>query len=338
MSIVGEVKAAPSAKAKWMAYVLAAAGIALLTLLRHLPGLKFDSVNAVLLYLFPVLLSAVYGGKGVAVFAASGGILAFDFYDVPPRLSFTVEDLRYLISFAVYLAVALLTAGLADGLKRQVQLAKLQERHTAALYLMSRRMSDLSDLSSLSQVFREHIQEAFGLQAVIYSIGAAGSLLEITEGAQPEHAEGGDDHGANEASLLIARWVFRYGEQAGHGTGKLRDSPGWYLPLRAEEQLYGVLELSPGEREVPLTGEERSRLESLAGVAAGSMARIRRGEEAKLAQLTAESERMRTALLDSVSHELRTPLAAIIGSAGGLIESDELFSPRGSHGAAYRHP
>ena len=306
MSIIGEVRAAPCAKARCMAYVLAAAGIALLTLLRHLPGLRFDSVNAVLLYLFPVLLSAVYGGKGVAVFAASGGILAFDFYDVPPRLSFTVEDLRYLISFAVYLAVALLTAGLADGLKRQVQLAKLQERHTAALYLISRRMSDLSDLSSISQVFREHIREVFGLKAVIYSMGRDGALLEIIAGAgreamrgeelsdqetggahpagaQAVHAQASDDHGADEASLLIARWVFRHGEPVGQGTDKLRDSPGWYLPLRAGEQLYGVLELSPGKREVPLTEEERNRLESLAGVAAGSMARIRRGEEVKLA-------------------------------------------------------
>ncbi len=49
-------------------------------------------------------------------------------------------------------------------------------------------------------------------------------------------------------------------------------------------------------------------------------------EEAKIAHLTAESERLRTALLDSVSHELRTPLATIIGSATGLIEGDVLFS------------
>ncbi|MEK3786171.1 sensor histidine kinase [Paenibacillus sp. FSL K6-1230] len=44
--------------------------------------------------------------------------------------------------------------------------------------------------------------------------------------------------------------------------------------------------------------------------------------------LTAESERLRTPILNSVSHELRTPLAAIIGSATGLIENERLFSQK----------
>jgi two-component system sensor histidine kinase KdpD len=67
-------------------------------------------------------------------------------------------------------------------------------------------------------------------------------------------------------------------------------------------------------------------LDALGGLAAIAIARVKLTEEAKIAHLTAESERLRTALLDSVSHELRTPLATIIGSATGLIEGDRLFS------------
>jgi two-component system sensor histidine kinase KdpD len=67
-------------------------------------------------------------------------------------------------------------------------------------------------------------------------------------------------------------------------------------------------------------------VQALASLAAVSVARIRFEEEAKIAHLTAESERLRTALLDSISHELRTPLAAIIGAAGGMIESEHILT------------
>ena len=71
--------------------------------------------------------------------------------------------------------------------------------------------------------------------------------------------------------------------------------------------------------------EQRQLLKACGSLAAGAIARVKLAEEARLAQVTAESERIRTALLDSVSHELRTPLTAIIGSATGLMENDSLL-------------
>ncbi len=47
-------------------------------------------------------------------------------------------------------------------------------------------------------------------------------------------------------------------------------------------------------------------------------------EKAKKAEIDAETERMRSSLLSSVSHDLRTPLTTIVGSAGALLEKEEL--------------
>lgn len=47
-------------------------------------------------------------------------------------------------------------------------------------------------------------------------------------------------------------------------------------------------------------------------------------EKAKKAEVEAEGERLRSSLLSSVSHDLRTPLTTIVGSAGALLEKDEI--------------
>jgi len=47
-------------------------------------------------------------------------------------------------------------------------------------------------------------------------------------------------------------------------------------------------------------------------------------EKAKKAEVDAETERLRSSLLSSVSHDFRTPLTAIVGSAGTLLDRQEL--------------
>lgn len=47
-------------------------------------------------------------------------------------------------------------------------------------------------------------------------------------------------------------------------------------------------------------------------------------EKAKKAEVSAETERLRSALLSSVSHDFRTPLTAILGSAAALLTKEEV--------------
>jgi two-component system sensor histidine kinase KdpD len=66
----------------------------------------FDLANIVMLFLLTVLLVAVWLGRGPAVMAAFLSVALFDFFFVPPKLSFAVNDAQYLLTFAVMLAVA----------------------------------------------------------------------------------------------------------------------------------------------------------------------------------------------------------------------------------------
>lgn len=305
---------------RWKPYVGITLLIVLMTVAMRPFGLAFDSVNIALLYLLPVLLSAVFWGLRPALYAAIMGVLAFDFFFVTPILSFTIADLRYLISFGVYFAVAALTASLAVKLKQQSLYSKQREEHTAALYVLSRQMSDITDIHSLLNNVSQQVSQTIGTEIAIYLPGEQSNLV-LTHCSSVN-----SDWGQGETEKVMAKLAFDHGEAVGYGTNTLRDSPGHYLPLRTEDRVHGVLALNLKDRKSGFTTEQQRMLDALGGMAASAIARVKLAEEAKIAHLTAESERLRTAILDSVSHELRTPLAAIIGSATSLIEGNSLFS------------
>ncbi|MFB5676630.1 ATP-binding protein [Paenibacillus terreus] len=299
-------------------YIWVTLSIILLTVVLKWIGSFFDLVNIALIYLLPVLISAVYGSKGSSFYAAGLGVLAFDFFFVPPQLSFTVADLRYAVSFVIFLSVAALTGSLAARLKKQLAYSRQREEHTASLYALSKEMNAITDIQALLDHIVLQVSRSAESEAIIY-LPDSRDELELAASSP-----GTSDWGRSEAELVIARWVYRHGDRAGKGAEKLRESAGLYIPLRIEEKTYGVLGVN---LKSVLPSPETARLiEALAEIGASAIARLKLSEEARLAHLTAESERLRTAILDSVSHELRTPLATVIGSATALLEGDSLFS------------
>lgn len=316
----GESAASLSHSFSWKPYVWVTLFIIVLTAIFYAFGLSFDLVNIALMYLFPVLFSAVYWGIGPSFYAAGVGVLAFDFFFVPPYFSLTVSDLRYIVSFAVYLVVAALTATLAARLRKQLHFAKQREASTASLYALSRQMTAVTDLNSLLENISRQVSNTINTEVAIYLPDDKDERDLIT------YSSTHSSWGKGESEMVIAKWVYQHGEMAGRGSNTLRESPGLYVPLRTEDRIYGVLAVNLENRDFAVSPETLRLLEALGGLAASAIARVKLGEEAKIAHLTAESERLRTALLDSVSHELRTPLATIIGSVTGLIEGDRIFS------------
>ena len=67
--------------------------------------------------------------------------------------------------------------------------------------------------------------------------------------------------------------------------------------------------------------EELHLLETFANQIASAIERARLAKESHLAQVQAETERTRNAILSTVSHDLRTPLAAITGAASSFLSS-----------------
>jgi two-component system sensor histidine kinase KdpD len=112
---------------------------------------------------------------------------------------------------------------------------------------------------------------------------------------------------------------------AGLGTETLPGAQSLYVPLIASQGIVGVLGVRPQDAQAFADPEQLHLLETFANQAALAVERAQLAEEAQQAQVRAEAERLRNALLSSVSHDLRTPLATIMGSASSLLEDGTHF-------------
>jgi two-component system sensor histidine kinase KdpD len=271
-----------------------------------------ELTNLVMLFLLAVVIVALRYGRGPAVLASFLGVGLFDFFFVPPRFSFAVSDVEYLLTFAVMLVVGLVIGQTTAGLTYQARVAGRRERRAQALYEMSR------DLSAA--LMPEQVAEVAGrfLRAEFDADGAL--MLRADDDRLAPPLRFGDQGVA--LDLDIARWCLDRAEPAGPGTDTLPASPVLYLPLKAPMRVRGVLALQPRRRAGQLlVPEQRQLLETCASLLAIGVERLHYVQVASATTLQIESERLRNSLLAALSHDLRTPLTSIVGLAETLQAS-----------------
>ena len=300
----------------WSSYGLSIVGVAISTAVAWLMFPYFGVANLIMVYLLGVVLVATWYGRGPSVFASVLSVAAFDFFFVPPYLSFAVSDIQYLLTFAVMLVVALTISGLAVRTKQQAELARHQERRTAVLYALSRDLATHRGTGLLTQLAAKHLREVFDGQVAMF-LADADKRVQLQRSEQLHFELDPKESG-------VAQWVFEHSERAGLGTDTLPGASALYLPLVGSAGPIGVVAVRPTESSRLSDLDQLLLLESLVNHVALAIERTRLSEEAQQAHVHAETERMRNAILSSVSHDLRTPLATITGAATSLLNEGHL--------------
>ncbi len=273
---------------------------------------RFELANLVMVYLLGVTVAGLRFGRGPSVMTAILNVAAFDFFFVPPRFTFAVADVQYLLTFSVMLTVALVIANLVASVRQQTRVAGARERRTALLYAMSRELAATRGISIMARVAVRHLAEVFQCNAVV--------LLPDFDGKLAYPRDRPLEQSFRSADLAVAQWVADHGRQAGLGTDTLPATTGIYLPLGDERQRLGVLAVLPANPRRVLLPEQRHLLETFAGQIGLALERARLAEVAEAAGLAAERESLRNTLLASISHDLRTPLAVMAGAGSTLAE------------------
>jgi two-component system sensor histidine kinase KdpD len=307
----------------WVGYLWAVLGVVVASVITTIMDwLAVSEANLVLIFLLAVLIVALNGGRWPSVLSTVLSVAAFNFLFVEPRLTFSVNDTSYLITFAVMLVVGLVVSTLVNRLRWQVETARMRERRVAALYGLSREFASVRGLGNLLQAAVRHIHEVFDSQVVVLLPNERNSLHPWGNAAN-ELAELSPKQlfQPNLSEQAVAQWVFDHQRMAGLGTDTLPASEAIYLPLIGSRQTVGVLGVRPDHARRVRSPEQIHLLETFASQTALALERAALATEAAQAQVRAETERMRAALLSSVSHDLRTPLAVITGANSSLMHN-----------------
>ncbi|WP_069705565.1 DUF4118 domain-containing protein [Burkholderia seminalis] len=294
-------------------YVYAAAICTAITVVASLVSERLDLTNLVMLYLLGVVFSAVRLGRGPGVLQSFLSVAAFDYFFVPPRMSFSVSDTQYLLTFFGMLLTSLVISHLTSTLTRQASVAQRRERRTGAIYAMARELGAALTTEQIVEIGSRHVGEVFRARVAFLLPDSADKVRQKIEEPDAAVTLTGADLDSD-----VGQWVYDQQKPAGRGTDTLPATAALYLPLKAPMRTRGVLAVAsrePRELEVP---EQQRMLDAFAAQIALALERVHYVEIARDALVNMESERLRNSLLSAISHDLRTPLTTIVGFSSML--------------------
>lgn len=294
---------------------------------------RLSETNIVMVFLLGVAFVAARLGRGPAIAASVASVLVFDFCFVPPQFTFAVADAQYVLTFVVMLTIGLLISALTVRVRQQLLLSRQQEQRTAALFRLTRQLSELVGSDFLLQTAGRHLSEMFAGEVVIYLWSEANSpLTPLPEGARGTHSRLELRFGqqtsiaAVPVNAVVAEWVTEHSQIAGAGTDTLPNATALFVPLVGSQRTVGAVGVKPSDAGRFLDPEQRRLLETCASLIALAIERDQSVLEAQQAQVQVETEQLRNSLLSSVSHDLRTPLAAMAGAATSLMSNASQLS------------
>ena len=267
--------------------------------------LPVNPTTVALTLLLAILAVSTVWGIAVAVFMSVVAMLAFNYNFLPPVGRFTVADPQNWVALFAFLVVSVLASHLSSRARQKAEDASARRREIEKLYSFSQGLLESGNVIQLLNRIPTQIVN-------IFEVGAAALLL------------------AEKQKVYRSGPVIPKLDLETLKAVVARDEPLLdvansicFVPLRLGVRPIGSLGVSG-------TMLSRQTLEAVGTLVAVAIERARAIEQLGLTEAARESERLRTALLDSVTHALRTPLTSIKASVTNLL-STQTFTDRQRH-------
>jgi two-component system sensor histidine kinase KdpD len=286
--------AASSPATRWV-------GVALLLAMVTGLGLVLEGhvhlISQAMLYVLVVVIAAYRLSARESVVCAVAAVIALNFFFIPPRWTFEVDNREHLIALGVMLIVALVISRLATGLRRETETARLNEWRARQLQTLAGELAAAGLPQEVQRLGQLALDAAFSGPNLLLLADSRGEPLAAAE-LEPMVRDG-------LRSCMKERAVL------GPGTGRWPGLEAWYLPLAGD----GAACVRPA-RASDEAGREHAQ--ALCALLAQALERLRLGQAMHAAQHEADRQQMQSTFLAAISHDLRTPLAAIVAAASSL--------------------
>jgi len=324
---------------RWLIVANALAGI--VALYHHF----FPSANpttVALTLLLVVLVLAANWGLRYAVVASIAATALFNYFFLPPVGTFTIADTQNWVALFAFLGTAIFASHLSNRIREETDEANARRRESEMLYRLGRQLLQPESVAELLNFIPPSVANAFNSPAVTLYL-AEGDRIYLSDPkriSSPKLAWEPDDAmgGAGGTGLNDER-----GQEIDAGRGPDQDperSRADILHDLREAMLLPVYRPPPdgfpaaiplhrgvrpsGALLIEATSLSRETMEALSGLISMSIERADALENSARSEAAKETERLRTALLDSVTHELRTPLTSIRASVTSLLSQPAL--------------
>ena len=243
-----------------------------------------------LLYVFFV---AGRWGLSNAVYTSILSTLVLNFFFLPPIGKFTVADPQNWVSLGAFLVTAITSSRLSERVRDEANEAKRQRLEIERLYDFSQQLLTTDNILDLLNSIPRVITATFLTEGTALLVNSRGRVY---------HSGRSREQISDESLRTIAS---QRDIQMDETTGIC------LVPLMMGLRPIGAL---------ALVGNcpSRQSLEALGSMVAIAVERAGAVEQLGKNEAARESERIRSALLDSVTHELRTPLTSITGAITSL--------------------
>ena len=308
-------------------WILAANGLAAIVFLyKHM--LHANNTTVALTLLLLVLVLAGNWGLRYAVGASVAAAILFNYFFLPPVGTFTIADTQNWIALFAFLGTAIYASHLASRIREESEDANARRRESEMLYRLGRQLLQPENVGQLLNYIPSSVANAFNSPAVTLYIADDDRIylsdpkrISSPKVAWPTGETAPDDTTTTYADRSRAEIVRDLREAMLLPVFRAPvDGYPTAVPLRTGVRPTGALLLEA-------TTLSRETMEALSGLIAMSIERAEALEDSARSEAAKETERLRTALLDSVTHELRTPLTSIKASITTLLSQPTLDEP-----------
>jgi two-component system sensor histidine kinase KdpD len=178
-------------------YSLALLLVAAAAVLAFVAERVVSGADVSLIFVLPVVVSAVAFGWGPALASGIGGVLAFDFFFVEPRYTLRVAEGSGLLSLALLMVIAAIVSTVAAQSRSRALAAAAAEEQTLAL-------AELARLAAAAPPRNEKLAAAAAALSRIFHAPAA--IYELRDLAAAPAAQAGAPM-LGPAEQAAARWV-----------------------------------------------------------------------------------------------------------------------------------
>jgi two-component system sensor histidine kinase KdpD len=226
--------------------------------------------SLVFLYLIATIASALFFGMMPSLFASIVSLLAFDYFLVEPRFSFSMNHTYDIINVIVFLFTSVVVGHLVKitkqqnlSLQRRVQRISLIEEMSKELLMMPpvEQLVDgftqnSGDPRNILPLLRTTVLDDISHILIKYIAGVIDApafvLFSRKGGGLQVWARSSPDTDLDSHALAVAEWTYKHGEIAGAGTQTLADVKVFFMPMKTHEETVGVIGIEHAYKELLL--------------------------------------------------------------------------------------